>query len=216
MQYERSIRRTLELVVLFNCIQLAFAADRPVPQPFASIDIAELRLDQKAPSLVKVAFSSDTTVEVVACPTVRHDTTCPATVFRLENAFLEHVAQESKFDTGGRSSSADGKRMLVDFNDRAVSGPEHLFDDVRAVYTFGMIYPEEVNREVVRVVDSATRRSCFDWYRIFPMTGARRRSAALSPSGEFVAIYVENILSVYRLPSVCEGPKVTRRGMHIQ
>jgi hypothetical protein len=106
--------------------------------------------------------------------------------------------------------------MLLDLNDRAVSRPEHLFDDVRALTTFGMIYPEEVNREVVRVVDSVTRKACFDWYRIFPMTGARRRSAALSPSGEFVAIYVENTLSVYRLPSVCEGTRVTRRGIHIQ
>jgi hypothetical protein len=216
MKYGRSILRTVELVVLFSSIRLAFAADRSVPQPVASLNIAELRLNQKDPSLVTVAFSSDTTIEVVACTTVRRDTTCPSAIFRWDNALLEFVAREQTSDTSGRSSSADGKRMLVDFNDRAVSRRQHLFDEVRAFYTFGMIYPEEVNREVVRVVDSATRRSCFDWYRIFPMTGVRRRSAAILASGEFVAIYLENILSVYRLPSMCEGARVSRRGMHIQ
>ena len=30
-------------------------------------------------------------------------------------------------------------------------------------------------------------------------------------SGEFVAIKLENKLSVYRLPAVCEGPRATRR-----
>ncbi len=216
MEYERSILRALELVVLFSCIQLAFAADRSLPHPVATLDTAELQLNQTNPSLITVAFSSDTTVEVVACPTVRRDATCPSAVFRWENLSLELAARGREFYTGGRSSSADGKRTLLDFNDRAVSRREHLLDYVRAFTTFGMIYPEEVNREVVTVVDSATRSSCFDWYHIFPMTGARRRSAAISPSGEFVAIYVENMLSVYRLPSVCEGAKVSRRGMHIQ
>ena len=103
----------------------------------------------------------------------RSDTTCPAAVFRWENAVLEHIVQTSKFDTGGRSSSADGKRILLDHNDRAVPRLQHLFDDVRAVTTFGMIYPEDVNREVIRVVDSATRKSCLNWHRVFPMTGTR-------------------------------------------
>src|SRR5439155_5711544 len=112
---------------------------------------------------------------------------------------------------GDSTSSADGSRLLIDFNDRKVSKPQHLLDSMRAVWTFGMIYPEEVNREVVQVVDTATRKSCFDWRRTFPTTGVRRKSAAISPSGKFVVIEVENNLSSYRLPSVCEGTKVTRR-----
>jgi hypothetical protein len=211
MRYERSILPTLGLVVLLNCTQLAFTSDAPLPQPVATLDTSDLLPNQRDPTFTTVAFSSDTTIEVIACPTVHRDETCPASVFRWKNDVLEHVAQVPKLDTGGRSSSADGKRILLDFNDRAVSRPQHFFDDVRAVATFGMIYPEEVNREVVQVVDSGTRKSCFDWHRIFPMTAARRRSAAISPSGEFVAIKVENTLSVYRLPSVCGGPRVTRR-----
>jgi hypothetical protein len=81
---------------------------------------------------------------------------------------------------------------------------------MRAVTTFGMIYPEEVNREVVQVIDVATRKSCLDWRHTFPMTGNRTRSAAMSPSGEFVAIKVENKLSVYQLAPMCAGPRVTR------
>src|SRR5882757_1925697 len=89
--------------------------------------------------------------------------------------------------------------------------PSIFLDDIRAVWTFGMIYPEDNNREVVQVVDTVTRKSCFDWRRTFPMGGPRRKSAAISPSGEFVAIKVENTLSIYRLPSECPGPRVTRR-----
>jgi len=205
------LRVVLVLLLAVGNSAAAGKKEQPLPQPVATLDTTELLPNQRDLTFTTVAFSSDTTIEVIACPTVRRDTTCPSAVFRWDNAVLEHVAQMPKLDTGGRSSSADGKRILLDFNDRAVSRPQHLFDDVRAVTTFGMIYPEEVNREVVQVIDSATRKSCFDWHRIFPMTGSRRRSAAISPSGEFVAIKVENTLSVYRLPSVCGGPGVTRR-----
>ncbi len=211
MRYRRSNLWALGLVILLGCITLPLAADPRLPQPIATLDIAELLANRRDPTFTTVAFSSETTIEVIACPTVRRDMTCPSAVFRWENAILEHIAQTPKLDTSNRSSSADGKRILLDFNDRAVSRPQHLFDDVRAFYTFGMIYPEDVNHEIVHVVDSATRRSCFDWHRVFPMTYARWRSAAISPSGEFVAIKVENTLSVYRLPSVCVGPRVTRR-----
>jgi len=205
------LRVVLVLLLAVGNSAAAGKKEQPLPQPVATLDTTELLPNQRDLTFTTVAFSSDTTIEVIACPTVRRDTTCPSAVFRWDNAVLEHVAQMPKLDTGGRSSSADGKRILLDFNDRAVSRPQHLFDDVQAFTTFGMIYPEEVNREVVQVVDSATRKSCFDWHRIFPMTGSRRRSAAISPSGEFVAIKVENTLSVYRLPSVCGGPGVTRR-----
>lgn len=211
MRYERSILRTVGLVVLLNCTQLALASDSPRLQPVATLDTSELLPNQRDLTFTTVAFSSDTTIEVIACPTVHRDKICFSSVFRWKNDVLEHVAQVPKSNTGGRSSSGNGKRILLDFNDRAVSRLQHLLDDVRAVTTFGMIYPEEINREVVQVVDSATRKSCFDWHRIFPMTGSRRRSAAISPSGEFVAIKVENTLSVYRLPSVCAGPRGARR-----
>jgi hypothetical protein len=73
-----------------------------------------------------------------------------------------------------------------------------------------MSAPEDVNREVVRVIDTSTRKSCFDWYRTFAMSGRRERLATISPSGELVAITVQNKLSIYRLPPVCKGPTKVR------
>jgi hypothetical protein len=109
-----------------------------------------------------------------------------------------------------RTSSADGRRMLLDFNDREVSKLQHLLNSIRTIMSFGMIAPEDVNCEVVHVKDTKTRKSCFEWRDTFPMTYYRRRSAAMSPSGELVAIKLGNELSVYQLPSVCEGPRVPR------
>jgi hypothetical protein len=185
--------------------------DLALPQPVATLDTAELLPNQRDLTFTTVAFSSDMTIQVVACATVRRDGACPSSVFRWKHGVLEHVVQVPKLSTVDSTSSADGRRTLLDFNDRDVSGSQHLLDSIRAVTTFGMIYPEDVNREVVQVVDSATRKSCFEWRRTFPATLTRRRSAAISPSGEFVAIKVENTLSLYQVPSICSGPRVTRR-----
>jgi hypothetical protein len=109
---------------------------------------------------------------------------------------------------GDTKSSADGKRMLFDFTNRKVSGLQNVLESVRTITTLGMSGEEDVNREQVRVVDSVTGRLCFDWHRSFPLTYSQVRSAAISPSGEFVAIAAENTLSVYRLPAVCEGATI--------
>src|SRR5271166_4489632 len=100
MRCERSILRTLGLVVLLNCTPPAHTSDSPLPQPVATVDTAEILPNQKDLTFTTVAFPSDTTIEVIACPTVRRDTTCPSAVFRWENAVLEHVAHMPRFDTG--------------------------------------------------------------------------------------------------------------------
>jgi hypothetical protein len=208
--------RRLRVAVLVLLLAMGSSAanrrrDLPLPHPVATLDTTALLSNQKDLTFTTVAFSSDEAIEVVACPTVRRDATCPYSVFRWKNGVLEQVAQVPKFDTADSTSSTNGRRVLLDLNDREVSKPQHLFDDMRAIWTFGMIYPEDNNREVVQVVDTVTRKSCFDWQRTFPMGGTRRKSAAISPSGEFVAIKVENTLSIYRLPSECGGPRLTRR-----
>jgi hypothetical protein len=65
------------------------------------------------------------------------------------------------------------------------------------------------NRQAVRVVDTVTGASCFDWHRSFPMGTELHfvHVASISPSGEFVAIAAEKTLSIYRLPTVCEAQK---------
>jgi hypothetical protein len=100
-------------------------------------------------------------------------------------------------------SSADGRRLLFDFADRRVSPLQHAIDDMRAVTTLGMSGPEDVNRENVEVFDTDNGARCFEWQRSFPMSYSQTRSAAISPSGEFVAIVEGTTLSIYRLAAVC-------------
>lgn len=215
MRYERCIPWVLELVVLLNCTELVLASDSPLPQPVAVVD--DMQPTSKDPGLTTVAFLSNTTIEVAACPTVRRDATCSFVFFSWENGVLRHSEEPVKVKTGGfvelveSAPSADGRRMFLDFNDNEVPKFQHVLDCIRTVATLGMSAAEEVNREVVQVVDTATRKTCFDWRRTFPSTYYRMRAAAMSPSGEFVAIKLENKLSIYRLPAVCQGPRATRR-----
>jgi hypothetical protein len=104
---------------------------------------------------------------------------------------------------GDTSLSADGRRMLFDFTNRKVSGFKHMLESVQTLTTLGMAGPEDVNHEEVRVSDTVTGKACFDWQRSFPATYGQVRSAAISPSGEFVAIVAKDRLSMYRLPVDC-------------
>lgn len=102
---------------------------------------------------------------------------------------------------GDTSLSADGRRMLFDSLNHKSSGLKHVLETVQTLMTLGMAGPEDVNHEEVRVFDTVTGKVCFDWQRSFPATYSRVRSAAISPSGEFVAIVAKDKLSIYRLPA---------------
>jgi hypothetical protein len=106
---------------------------------------------------------------------------------------------------GDTTSSADGRRLLFDFTDHKTSGLQHVLENIQTITNLGMVGPEDFNREEVRVFDSVTGKSCFAWHRSFPWTYSHVRSAAISPSGEFVAIASGNTLSIYRLPATCEA-----------
>jgi hypothetical protein len=118
------------------------------------------------------------------------------------------IHQPGLCSLGDTTSSADGRRMLLDFTDHKTSGLRHVLENIQTITSFGMVGPEDFNREKVRVFDTVTGTSCFDWHRSFPMTYSQVRSAAISPSGKFVAIAVGNTLSIYQLPPVCEGQTV--------
>lgn len=215
MQIERSILRSLGLVILLNPTQFARTSESALPQPVAVID--GVNLESNDPSLTTVTFLSDTIIEVAACPTVRRDATCSFAFFRWDNGVLTHSEEPVKVKTGGfvelveSTLSTDGRRRFFDFNDREIPKFQRVFEGIITVATLGMGGAEDVNREVVQVVDTATRRTCFVWRRTFCPTYYRMRAAAMSPSGEFVAIKLESRLSIYRLPAVCEGPRATRR-----
>jgi hypothetical protein len=103
----------------------------------------------------------------------------------------------------GDESSSDGKRILFDFATRNVPKPQHILESIHTISTLDMTGPEDVNGEEVRVMDSGNGKLCFGWHRSFPNWLVR--SAAISPSGESVSIVVGDKLSIYRLPSVCDG-----------
>ena len=109
---------------------------------------------------------------------------------------------------------ADGKRMLFDYRDRKVFQLRNMGEIIRMLTTLGMAGEEWPNREVVSVVDTLTGKSCFDWRRSFTKDNyvAFGRTAAISPSGEYVAIVANEKLSMYRLPAHCEGAMTAPRG----
>jgi len=109
---------------------------------------------------------------------------------------------------GGLAWSGDAKRMLSDNFSRQISIFRSAGEIFVAFATLGMgVSDEQNNREEVRVWDTPAGVSCFDWKRSFPegSEGFDRGHAAISRSGELVAIAAEGTLSVYRLPAACEG-----------
>jgi hypothetical protein len=110
-------------------------------------------------------------------------------------------ANSSKIDR----TSADARRMLFDFWSRKVSFWRNAGETAVAFATLGMgVGDEEDNREEIRVIDTTSGAKCFDLHRSFPMGAASfDNTAAISPSGQFVAIAADGKLSVYQLPAVC-------------
>lgn len=107
---------------------------------------------------------------------------------------------------GFEPASADGKRFLSVNFDRKVSFLRHAGEILIAITTLGMGVSDEVdNREQIRVVDTTDGSVCFDRLRSLPTagTGAFENIAAISPSGELIAIVTDRYLSVYRLPATC-------------
>jgi len=121
------------------------------------------------------------------------------------------IKQSGLCGQGDTTSSADGRRILFDFTGHKTSGLLHVLENIQTITSLGMIGPEDYNQEQVRVFDTVTGKLCFEWHRSFRMTYRQIRSAAISPSGEFIAITEGNTLSIYRLPAVCEGPTVAAR-----
>jgi hypothetical protein len=102
--------------------------------------------------------------------------------------------------------SADGKRLLYDYRDRKVFLLRNAGEIVRMFATLGMSGEEWPNREEVRVVDTPTGKPYLDSRRSFATANDVElgKIAAISPSGQFVAIVTKDRLSIYRLPAACE------------
>ena len=210
-----STLRYLLFFSLFNCIG-CYAQDilqSPAVATIAILDTSEILLKgADGPYFSTVAFSSNTAIVLKECPGVSDAQSCMLSVFRWGGGELKRDTPREQVELRSSTVSEDGSRRLLDFDERLVGRWQHSLESAYTVLTLGMFGPEDVNREVVEVVDSATRKSCFEWSRRFPLTIGRPHSAAISPSGEFVAIAAEHKLSIYQLPSSCDGEKVSQHG----
>ncbi len=211
MECRRGAFLILGFVVLLDCARFASAQTPALPQPVATLDLSEaLPKESGEPWLSRAAFSSDNSIALRICRAGDEGAKCSQYVVQWQNGSFSGLVPTQGSPRWGDRSSADGSRMLFDLEERKVPRFRHLLESLRTITTFGMSGPEDTNREVVRVIDTGTRRSCFEWHRSFPMRGTRGRFATISPSGELVAIKGENRLSIYRLPSVCEGSPKAR------
>lgn len=195
-------------IVLFNCARFASAqSSTPLPQPVATFDVSQLLPEESGELTLKsAAFSSKNSIAVEIFRPVGQGPQFVQYIVQWESGSLKQVARTQTLQWGG-TSSADGSHKLIESSGRNVPRFQRLLEIIHTITTLGMSGPEDANREAVRVIDTATRKSCFEWRRSFPMDWARGRFATISPSGEFVAITIKNKVSIYPLPPVCEGSK---------
>lgn len=212
MESKRGTLTIVELIALANCIGFASAQTvSPLPQPVGTIDVSEL-LSEESGDLVltTVAFSSDSSIALGIYRTAGQGPRLSQYVVQWEDEPFKCIVPIQESPRWGGRSSADGRRVLFDFGERKVPKLQHLLENLHTITTLGMSAPEDVNSEIVRVIDTYNRKSCFEWRRNFPMNDRRGRFATISPSGALVAIAVRNKLSIYRLPPICQGSTKVR------
>ena len=101
-----------------------------------------------------------------------------------------------------RGWSADGRRLLLDHYTRKVSAVERAIEALASVI---VPVPEQSDGELIRVIDTAQKKGCFQLVRTrgTEFTLAGNKHADISPSGRLVVVATLSKLSVYRLPEAC-------------
>ena len=105
-----------------------------------------------------------------------------------------------------RGWSADGTRLLYDRYVRTVPTVQRFGEVFIAIATLGIgVVDESANGEAVRVVDTTTGKTCFEWKDPKQLIQTGIYHADISPSGRLVALVTGGTLSVYRLPQECSA-----------
>ena len=101
--------------------------------------------------------------------------------------------------------SSDGRRHLEVHRERKIHG---LFEKTRTIVTLGMSGEEWDNHETFRVISTATGKTCFEWSRMFKKANdvVLGDDAALSPSGQFLAIASKNRVSLFHISDPIAQP----------
>jgi hypothetical protein len=105
-----------------------------------------------------------------------------------------------------RGWSVDGTRVLYDTYTRTVPALQSVGEVAIAVVTLGAgVADENANGEAVRVVDTTTATTCFEWHDPKNLVDEGVYHADISPSGQLVALVTRGELLIYRLPRRCEA-----------
>jgi hypothetical protein len=99
--------------------------------------------------------------------------------------------------------SQKGERALFDNYTRTISLAKRLSEALQSVISLGMGPQVAANGETIRVLDTYTGKICFNLESPKLLGQAGEYHADISPSGHFVAILSEQMLSVYQLPQTC-------------
>lgn len=100
--------------------------------------------------------------------------------------------------------STDGSRLLFDHYTRKVPLPRSVGEDILLMGTLGVgAVDQDDNGEAIRVLDTVTGKTCFDWKDPKHLIDAGRYHADISPDGKLVAVVVGGTLTIYALPDSC-------------
>lgn len=100
--------------------------------------------------------------------------------------------------------SEDGSRLLYDSFTRRVGPAQTIKEKALVVPSMGMSTDGDVpNGEVVRVIDTASGKQCFEWYGKEKLLPPFVDHADIDPSGRLVAIMTQGTVAILRLPDAC-------------
>lgn len=168
-------------------------------------------VDGKSVSVLKVPRESkcETRAQILAEDRLLLDSCSPLRIVDFRGKTILQLRRPKGWTIHSSDfRSANANRLLLNYWSRKVSFLRSAGEIATAVTTLGMgVGDEEDNREEVQVVDTLGGRIRFHLHRSFAM-GAEPRfdeNAAISPSGELVAIAADGVLSLYQVSSTCNG-----------
>jgi hypothetical protein len=98
--------------------------------------------------------------------------------------------------------SSDGNRLLFDRYTRHVPLTQRI-EEVAIAAAIGDGPEQKPNGEMVRVIDTGSGKSCFEWNSGTNLLVLGDLHADIDPSGQLVAIMTRTTLNVYKLPESC-------------
>ena len=176
-------------------------------QPAATLNLARQRpACCEQPTATNLRFTSEHSISASYC-----EGGCRLYVIDWDGSTLK-ISSETAVDSNTAElsglepmRSSDGSRLLEVHRERKSHG---FFDKIRTIVTLGMSGEEWDNHETFRVISTATGKTCFECSRMFQKANdlVLRNDAALSPSGQLLAIASKNGVSLFHISEPIARP----------